>query len=86
MMLEIKHSRISKKFLKRCDKIIAKRIMDKIESLAENPFPQDCKRIQGKNEKIFRARIGDYRILYLVYKERNFLFISDIDKRPRVYG
>jgi mRNA interferase RelE/StbE len=84
-MLKIKHSKKSEKFLKKCDKIIAKRIIDKIENLAENPFPQDCKRVQGKYEKTFRVRVGDYRILYLVYNEKNFLFVSDIDKRPRVY-
>jgi len=84
-MLDIEHSNKSKRFLKKCDIALAKRIMERIGRLAENPFPQDCKRVLDRKEKTFRIRVGDYRILYSVYKEKNLLFISDIDKRPKVF-
>ncbi|MFH1359374.1 MAG: type II toxin-antitoxin system RelE/ParE family toxin [archaeon] len=85
MILNIDHSNKSKRFLKKCDISLTRRIMERIERLAENPFPSDCKRVIDRKEKTFRIRVGDYRILYSVYKEKNLLFISDIDKRPRVF-
>ena len=60
-MLNIVYSKKSTKYLKRCDKKQAKRILDKIEELSINPFPKDCKRVQGKKDKTFRIRVGDDR-------------------------
>ena len=84
-MLTVDLSSYAKRFLKRAEKQLASRIIERIEKLAENPFPQDVKRVVGRTEKIFRIRLGDYRIQYSVIYERNILFISDIDKRPRAY-
>ena len=84
-MLNINHSKKTGRFLKKCDINITKRIIERIEKLSENPFPSDCKRILDRKEKTFRVRVGDYRILYSVYKKDNLLFISNIDKRPKAY-
>tara|TARA_Y100000034_G_scaffold81056_1_gene97179 strand:- start:514 stop:759 length:246 start_codon:yes stop_codon:yes gene_type:complete len=73
------------KFLSRCENILYKRLSKKINELRSNPFPQDIKRVEGKKEKTFRVRIGDYRISYIVIKENNVLIITKIDKRPRAY-
>lgn len=61
------------------------RVVERIEKLADDPFPKDVKRVVNRNEKIFRVRVGDYRIQYLVMHEKNLIFISDIDKRERAY-
>ena len=58
-----------KKFVDKLDKIQKERLRKNIEKLKENPFPRDCIKLEGdisgfENEKIFRVRIGDYRILY----------------------
>jgi len=39
----------------------------------------------NRKDKIFRVRVGDYRIQYLVIYDRNLIFISYIDKRERAY-
>ena len=63
-----------------------KRIIAKIELLAENPFPSDTKRVEGYQEvKVFRIRVGHYRILYFVNYQTSALYIIKIDKRERVY-
>src|SRR3989338_7891836 len=63
-----------------------KRIIQKVEELAENPFPKDVKRVEGYSDvKVFRVRVGDYRILYFVRYENSTLFVVKIDKRERVY-
>jgi len=73
------------KFLKKADRVLKERICAKITSLQNDPFPHDSKRIVNREEKIFRIRIGGYRILYVVYFEENIILISKIDRRERVY-
>ena len=75
----------AKKFLKKAERQIAERIVKRIIKLKEDPFPSDVKRVVGKKDKIFRVRVGDYRIQYSVFYERNLIFISDIDKRERAF-
>ena len=64
------------KFLKSIkDKTLLKRISDRIDELEKNPFPQDIERVEGyKDVKVFRVRVGDYRILYFVdYSASKFI-------------
>lgn len=84
-MLELKYSNQAEDFLKKAEKLITKRLIKKIEELMNNPFPQGIKSIEGYKERIFRVRVGDYRILYEVDNKNNLLGIVKIDKRPRVY-
>ena len=75
------------KFLKSIrDKTALKRIGDKIDELEKNPFPQDIERVEGyKDIKVFRVRVGDYRILYFVDYSSSKIYIEKIDKRNKVY-
>ena len=84
-MFSIESSSHAKKFLKKAEKDLAARIVERIEKLAIDPFPTDVKRIVNQKEKVFRIRVGDYRVQYCVFYERNLLFITDIEKRPRAY-
>lgn len=84
-MFKIELSNSTKRFLKRCDKNLYKRIINRIKKLSSEPFPQDMKRVVGRKEKVFRIRVGDYRILYVVFTDKNIILISDIDKRPKIY-
>ncbi|HLD05247.1 MAG TPA: type II toxin-antitoxin system RelE/ParE family toxin [Candidatus Nanoarchaeia archaeon] len=84
-MLKVLLGAPSRRFLKKCETELHKRLMRKIRELAENPFPSDMKRVEGKKEKVFRVRVGDYRVQYVVFYEKNEVLISDIDKRPRAY-
>jgi mRNA interferase RelE/StbE len=56
------------KFIIMLDKNISKRIFEKTKLLKENPFPSDSKRILNINDKVFRIRVGDFRVLYRVNK------------------
>jgi mRNA interferase RelE/StbE len=84
-MFKLEFSSKSAKFLKKGQKDMSLRIFERIQKLSENPFPSDCKRVEGRKEKVFRVRVGNYRILYVVFHEDNKLFISEIDKRNRIY-
>jgi mRNA interferase RelE/StbE len=84
-MFQIFLSSSSENFLKKCDKEIRERALKIIKGLSNEPFPRDSKRVVGRKEKLFRVRVGDYRILYVVFHEKNEILIADIDKRSRVY-
>ena len=76
----------AEKYIKKLDKLMNNRIKERINKLEEDPFPKEVERVEGyKGEKIFRVRVGDQRILYIVRYNPNKLIITKIDKRPRVY-
>ena len=84
-MFNVEFSTQAKKFLKNSVKELAVRLIQKIENLAVEPFPSDVKRVVNRQEKIFRVRVGDYRIQYCVIYDKNLIFITEIEKRPRAY-
>ena len=84
-MLNVILSSRSQKILKKVDKQLYQRLIKKIKDLANEPFPNDSKRVVGLKEKIYRVRVGDYRIQYIVFFENKDLLISNINKRERIY-
>jgi len=73
------------KFLSKLDKNTSKRIFDKIENLTKDSIPSEAKRIVNINDKVFRIRVGTYRILYRIEKEK-IVVVFLIDKRSKVYN
>lgn len=73
-------------YLKTVPKKIRKQIVAKIQGLASDPHPPTSKMIQGMSdgeEKVYRIRSGDYRILYVV--RGVIVVILDINHRKDVY-
>ena len=67
------------------DKALKQRLIDKIDELENDPFPRNCKTVEGYDQKVYRVRAGDYRILYYVVFETQTLYVFIIDKRGTVY-
>ena len=87
-MLTVDFSRHTQKFLKKAEKILAARLFEAASELGNDPFPHGVKRVENQvveGEKVFRIRIGAYRILYAVNPEKKRVLIVNIDKRQRVY-
>ena len=75
------------KFIDKLDNQTKERIKNKLLKLQEDPFPSEVERVESyKGEKIFRVRVGDYRILYVARYETNLILVTKIDKRGRVYN
>jgi mRNA interferase RelE/StbE len=86
MSFSILYDKQPEKFLKKSDKNLSKRILDKIdELLIENPVPHNAKAMVGEHG-VFRIRIGDYRIIYRVNFVENKVIVFKIDKRSKVYN
>ena len=73
------------KFISKLNKDLSKRIFDKIETLRINPTPSDSKRLVNVKDKVFRIRVGDYRVLYRI-EGNTVVIVFLIDKRSRVYN
>ena len=75
------------KYIKKLDEITRGRIHERINKLEGDPFPQEVERVEDyKEEKVFRVRVGDQRILYVVRYNPNKLLVVRVDKRSRVYN
>ncbi len=84
-MFSVEFGSEARRFIKKANKELAERIIEKIEKLKIEPFPSDVKRVVGKKDKIFRVRVGKCRIQYSVFYDKKSIFISDIDKRERAF-
>ena len=82
-MLAIELGNPAKRFLRNCESELYQRLMDRIRILAANPFPQDVKRVVGKKEKVFRVRVGDYRIVFK--KTDDEIYIVTIGHKSDIY-
>ena len=60
-----------------------KRILQRIEQLAQDPRPPGSEKLSG--EEKYRVRQGDYRILYIIEDEIVRVFIVKIGHRRDVY-
>jgi mRNA interferase RelE/StbE len=54
-----------------------------IISLADNPKPQGCKKLKGRDG--FRVRVGNYRIIYDVNDKILIVDVMDIGHRKDIY-
>ncbi len=81
--------RITEKGLKEFRKIekknpkIAKEIKTAVKSLG-NPFSRPYKKLEGK-ENVFRIRVGSYRIIYIIAKDKKEVTVISIRPRKRAY-
>ena len=81
--MNISFVRSAEKELLRLDKNLAKRILDKIGLLGDDPFGQNSQKLEGG--KGYRIRIGDYRVVYMVDNSTKTITIIRIRHRRNVY-
>lgn len=70
--------------LKKIDKGNVIAIIKGTEKLCHNPFPVNCKKLQGM-ESFFRIRIRDYRVIYKVEINTKLITIFYVRHRKDAY-
>jgi mRNA interferase RelE/StbE len=60
-----------------------RRVVEKIQSLADNPRPRGCEKLVG--EERYRVRQGVYRIIYSIEDERLIVHVVKVGHRRDVY-
>ena len=67
---------------------LRKQIVNNVTALAHDPPPPGHKLVRGMSadeERVYRIRSGDYRVLYLIRTSPNHVVILDIDHRKDIY-
>jgi mRNA interferase RelE/StbE len=80
--IEIKPS--TRKELERLSDRFIARIASKIEGLSSDPRPSGCKKLRGYKD-LWRIRVGDCRIVYIIDDPRKIVSITRIAHRQSVY-
>lgn len=74
----------AKKFLRTLNSATLYRRLDQaILSLAENPRPPGCVKLQG--QPYHRIRVGDYRIVYQIKDDVLIVLVVSIGHRREIY-
>ncbi|MCX6748226.1 MAG: type II toxin-antitoxin system RelE/ParE family toxin [Candidatus Pacearchaeota archaeon] len=81
-MYSIQIEKNAEDFLKKLQKNDVEIILNKIYSIRDNPF-RYLKRLQG--EKLWRLRIGDYRVIVDVIISMSKIIVIRIGHRKNVY-
>lgn len=85
MMFKVIFRKEVEKYIKKLDKPTRLRIRNAIFDLAENPYlDKNVKPLEG-GESLFRKRVGDFRIVFLVENEQLIIVIVNVSSRGDVY-
>jgi len=60
-----------------------RRVVSRIQYLAENPRPNGCKKLSGSDR--YRIRHGSYRIVYSVEDDELIVYVVKAGDRKKVY-
>lgn len=84
MPYQIQISNTAQKQLDKLPDVVSDTLLDAIEKLADNPRPQGCKKLQGRNG--FRIQKGDYRIIYDIFDNILVVNIIAVGHRRDIYS
>lgn len=60
-----------------------KRVISRIEALADDPRPPGCKKLSGSER--YRVRQGAYRIVYSIEDDQLLVYVVKVGDRKDVY-
>ena len=77
-------ARSARKELQAMDRLVAMRIISRLDSLAQDPRPAGCAKLEGAAH-LWRVRVGDYRIIYTVDDRARTVDVSVVRHRRDAY-
>jgi mRNA interferase RelE/StbE len=83
MMYRVEILRSAAKELQRIHPDDRVRIIDALQNLANDPRPNDCKKIT--NRPAWRIRIGAYRVIYEIHDRELLVLVIAAGKRSEIY-
>ncbi len=86
MKYVITYKKSAAKELRLLSKVLQRKIIDKLEALAENPKSfEKCKKLSG-HDSTYRIRIDPYRVIYEVKNTQLTILVIKIAHRQSVYN
>ena len=76
--------RRAQKELANLDKTDFERVREAIVLLAENPRPNNCKKLVGRNG--WRIRAGNYRVIYEINDTKHEITVLNVGHRRDIYS
>ena len=83
-MYKISLTSRAEKDLKRLERSTKNRVVTSISNLAEEPRPAGCRKIQSE-EGVWRIRVGDWRVAYIIDVSKQEIMIIRIAHRREFY-
>jgi len=74
------------KELQQLPKAAVNKIVSSINGLIENPRPAGVKKFKGSDEDLYRIRVGDYRIIYVINEGIKIVNIRRVGYRKDIYS
>lgn len=74
----------ARKELERLEDSIIARLVPRIENLGSEPRPRGCRKLRGFRD-LWRLRVGDYRVVYIVDDNARVVQVTRIAHRREVY-
>jgi mRNA interferase RelE/StbE len=72
------------KDLKKLPPAVVKRVWSQLERLSDAPLPRQALKLTG-SERLYRLRVGDYRIVYEVEAGKQEIIVHYIRHRREAY-
>ena len=76
--------RVARKGIKQLPSGEVESVWEKINSLKQNPRPAGCRPLQGC-EGTYRVRVGEYRIIYSIIKDKLIVLVLEVSPRGAAY-
>lgn len=84
-MYKITFKKSAEKEIQKLPSNVVSRIVPVIEGLSKNPRPTGSKKLAGSKENIWRVRVGDYRVVYLIAEEVKIVEVRRVGHRKDIY-
>jgi len=84
MSYQIEFRPSARKMIDKLPDSLFRRISPAIERLAEEPRPHGCVKLSGF-ERMWRIRVGNYRIVYEIHDDRRIVIILVVAHRRESY-
>ncbi len=81
--IELTHEAIAE--LKALTSTVQERVLRKVKWMAENFDAVSHQRLSGNLSKLYKLRIGDYRVIYSFDTEAQYITIHKIGHRREIY-
>lgn len=85
MAYTIEFTKQAARTLHRMPRDIALTIRQKLEQIAEDPFVFHANVLKLQNRDGYRIRVGDWRVIYDIQKDRVVILVLKIGLRSEVY-
>lgn len=83
---KIQFSKEAVKFIEKCDQKTKDRIKKCVEKISLSPYTgKNIKKLKGMSYQLYRYRLGNIRIIYMIKEEKALIIVVTIGNRGDVY-